>query len=158
MTGKDRQSKTATADELLRRFVRKGSEAVFTELVERYLGLVLGARKRIGNESMAEDIAQSTFAILARKAVRLKATPTLAAWLYRVTIVECTTSLRRHPDNETKMRTITERARLDAAGESVWQKLLISMTPSTICRPVIVTSCSCASGRTRVSRNRPRRG
>ena len=125
---------------------------MFTELVERYLGLVLGdARKRIGNESMAEDIAQSTFAILARKAVRLKATPTLAGWLYRVTIVECTASLRRHPDNETKMRTITERARLDAAGESVWrEKLPISMTPSTICRPVIVTSCSCASGRTRV--------
>ena len=125
MTKPNCQPESATDAELLGKFARGRSESAFTELVERYLGLVLGvARRRVGNVSMAEDIAQATFAILARKAAGLKATPTIAGWLYRVTMVECTAAIRRPRDQESKMKTITEQVRLEADGDSVWREKL----------------------------------
>lgn len=125
MNQTNRQPESSTDTALLEEFVRKGSELAFTELVERYLGLVLGvARRRIGNETLAEDIAQATFAILARKAAGLKATPTIAGWLYRVTMIECTAAIRRQLDQESKMKTITEQVRLEADGDSVWREKL----------------------------------
>lgn len=65
--------------DLLREFVTSRSESAFSALVGKYLGMTLGiARRRTGHQQLAEDIAQNVFAILARKAPGLKATPTLA--------------------------------------------------------------------------------
>ena len=70
--------------ELLRRYADHGTEAAFTELVQRHCNLVWAAARRVsGNGEIARDVAQTVFTDLARKAGRLPADTVLAGWLYR---------------------------------------------------------------------------
>ena len=107
--------------DLLRDFVSSRSEAAFSALVEKYLGMVLGtARRHTGNNALAEEIAQNVFAIIASKAPGLKATPTIAGWIHRVTMVECTAALRKEHNRDEKMKRVTEQLLPDAQGLDVW--------------------------------------
>jgi DNA-directed RNA polymerase specialized sigma24 family protein len=70
--------------ELLRRYVETRSEAAFAELVQRRIGLVYSvALRATRNVHRAEDVTQTVFADLARKAESLADRPVLAGWLYR---------------------------------------------------------------------------
>jgi RNA polymerase sigma factor (sigma-70 family) len=73
--------------ELLRRHVHEGSDAAFTQLVERHLGLVYSAAlRRLGGDGhAAADVAQQVFVALARQAPRLLQGPPLPGWLYSTT-------------------------------------------------------------------------
>jgi RNA polymerase sigma factor (sigma-70 family) len=79
----------AKADaQLLREYARQGSEAAFGEIVARYTDLVYSAvLRQVGSATLAEDVAQSVFTDLARKAAALAGTlqenGTIAGWLYR---------------------------------------------------------------------------
>ncbi|MEY2879353.1 MAG: hypothetical protein RLZZ15_1733 [Verrucomicrobiota bacterium] len=70
--------------ELLRRYVEERSEAAFTTIVQRHIGLVYSvALRRVGGDThLAEDVAQRVFGDLARKAASLSDRATLAGWLY----------------------------------------------------------------------------
>ncbi len=70
--------------ELLRLYATERSEKAFAELVRRHLGLVYHAALRQcgGDSHRAEDVAQTVFTDLARKAKDLSARPVLAGWLY----------------------------------------------------------------------------
>jgi len=70
--------------ELLRRYVEDGSQAAFTELVQRHLNMVyLAALRQVGrNAHTADDVTQKVFTDLARKAGSLRSRPNLAGWLY----------------------------------------------------------------------------
>jgi len=72
-----------TDSELLRWHVEDGSEAAFTELVQRYAGLVYAvAWRSVGGRShLASDIIQDVFILLARKEPMLIGQETLAGWL-----------------------------------------------------------------------------
>src|SRR5487761_2242430 len=76
-----------TDGELLRRFVRDQSEPAFAELVTRHVNLVHAAalRQVNGDAHLAEDVTQSVFADLARKAGQLLRHPSLTGWLYTST-------------------------------------------------------------------------
>ncbi len=77
---------TANDLDLLREFARENSQDAFTEIVRRHLGLVYSAALRqVRSPPLAEEIAQSVFADLAREAGRLKPDTVLTAWLYTVT-------------------------------------------------------------------------
>ncbi len=77
-----------TDAELLRRYVEDRTEDAFGELVRRHLNLVYSAaRRQVGGDAhLAEDVTQSVFADLAKKAPGLCTRPTpLNGWLYTST-------------------------------------------------------------------------
>ncbi|MGH7968193.1 MAG: RNA polymerase sigma factor, partial [Limisphaerales bacterium] len=72
---------------LLASYVRDGSEEAFREVVNRYINLVYStALRRVGGDShLAEDVSQTVFLHLARKAHRLPDEVLLGGWLHRDT-------------------------------------------------------------------------
>jgi RNA polymerase sigma factor (sigma-70 family) len=72
--------------ELLREYAKDGSEAAFTQLVQRHLDWVYSvARRQVADPALAEEVAQSVFALLARKANSLRPGTILGGWLFRTT-------------------------------------------------------------------------
>src|SRR5215212_4680683 len=82
--------------ELLHRYAEGRSEEAFAELVHRHLNLVYSAalRQLHGNTALAEDVMQSVFTDLARKATPLSTRPNLMGWLYTSTHFAATKALR----------------------------------------------------------------
>jgi RNA polymerase sigma factor (sigma-70 family) len=78
---------TTHDSELLKAYAADGSEPAFNELVRRHLGLVHSAALRLldGNTAEAEDVAQTVFTDLARKAHELASHGSLAGWLHTST-------------------------------------------------------------------------
>ena len=82
--------------QLLSRYAAEKSEAAFSALVQRHLGLVYSAalREMHGNEASAQDVSQAVFIELAKKAKQLSHHPSLAGWLY-TTVRHVSSNLRR---------------------------------------------------------------
>jgi len=77
----------STDAELLRRYVEERSEAAFAELVRLHLNLVyFAALRQVGGDThRAQDVAQTVFTDLARKARELTGRATLTGWLHTST-------------------------------------------------------------------------
>src|SRR5262245_15049802 len=69
--------------ELLARFIQHHDKDAFAALVARHGPMVLNACRRILPEDQAEDVAQATFLVLARRASSIRRPEALAAWLHR---------------------------------------------------------------------------
>ncbi|PYM14260.1 MAG: hypothetical protein DME18_07135 [Verrucomicrobia bacterium] len=77
---------TASDLELLQQYARRDSEEAFAALVSRHLDLVYSvALRQVRSPQLAEEVAQSVFADLARNIHKLKPDTILTAWLYQVT-------------------------------------------------------------------------
>jgi RNA polymerase sigma factor (sigma-70 family) len=70
--------------ELLSRYASRGDEAAFAEVVRRQVSLVYSVALRVtnGNTTLAEDVSQTVFTDLARKAGPLSHHAALAGWLH----------------------------------------------------------------------------
>src|SRR5689334_2375285 len=70
---------------LLQEYVDEGSEAAFREIVTRYIDLVysVALRRVSGDAHRAQDVVQTVFSDLARKAESLPANVMLGGWLHR---------------------------------------------------------------------------
>jgi RNA polymerase sigma factor (sigma-70 family) len=99
-------------DELLRRYAVEGSNEAFSELVQRYANFVYGAALRMTrNTHRAEEVTQSVFVVLARKAKALLGRRELAGWLHvtaRYAAADLARSEARRQRREREAETITE--------------------------------------------------
>ncbi|PTX94344.1 sigma-70 family RNA polymerase sigma factor [Opitutus sp. ER46] len=76
----------ATDHELLQAYLRVHSQGAFAELVRRHVDLVYSAaRRQVGAEHAAREVAQLVFLDLARHAARIRPGQPLAPWLHVVT-------------------------------------------------------------------------
>src|SRR5215831_6855452 len=81
---------------LVRAYVAEQSEAAFSTIVSRHVGLVHSAALRqLGDAHLAQDVTQAVFVILARKASTLNPDTVLSGWLYRTTRFACADVLKR---------------------------------------------------------------
>ncbi len=72
--------------ELLEQYARENRQEAFAALLDRHLKLVYSAALRqVRSPELAEEVAQSVFADLARNADKLEPKTNLTAWLYQVT-------------------------------------------------------------------------
>jgi RNA polymerase sigma factor (sigma-70 family) len=90
--------------ELLRSYAVDRSESAFAELVDRHVGLVYSAALRQvgGNVHLAQEVTQSVFIDLARKAGRLVRHASLTGWLY--TSVRFAAATARRGDQRRQQR------------------------------------------------------
>jgi RNA polymerase sigma factor (sigma-70 family) len=90
--------------ELLRRYAEADSEEAFAELVRRRLDLVYSAALRQVNRDtrLAQEVAQSVFTDLARKATALSRRQDLAGWLYTSTRFAAAKAVRTERRRQTR--------------------------------------------------------
>ncbi len=84
------------SQKLLADYIKNGSEPAFRELVRRYINLVHSTAVRLvnGDSHLAEDITQTVFVDLARKARTLPPDVMLGGWLHRDTCFVAGTTMR----------------------------------------------------------------
>ena len=80
---------------LLAEYAENGSETAFREVVDRYINLVYSTALRLvnGNTHLAEDVTQTVFIDLARKARSLPCGVVLAGWLHHHTCYKASTAV-----------------------------------------------------------------
>lgn len=113
--------------ELLRRYVEERSESAFAELVQRKAGLVYSAALRQvgGDMLLAQDVSQSVFIDLARKAREVSSRPVLTSWLYVSTRFAALNAVREKKRREAREREahIMDEIERTSVSEVDWERL-----------------------------------
>src|SRR2546426_9498490 len=113
--------------ELLRRYAQHRDEAAFERLVQRHVNLVFSAalRQTDGDAQTAEDVTQTVFADLARKACPLARRGGITGWLYISTRFAAAKMRRAEQRRKTREHEMTEMNATSGgeAAPSHWQEL-----------------------------------
>lgn len=110
--------------QLLRQYVEEGSEQAFGELVTRHIDLVYAAalRRAGGDAHFAQDVTQTVFTDLARKAKTLPCDVLLGGWLYRHTCFTAAKAVRAERRRQAREREAAEMNSTNDS-ESAWDRL-----------------------------------
>ena len=111
--------------QLLQLYKREGSESAFGELVSGHIDLVYSTALRAvnGDSHMAQDVTQTVFIDLARKAGSLPRGVVLAGWLHRHTCFRAATAIRTEQRRRTREQTAIEMRALDEDTELPWTQI-----------------------------------
>ncbi len=110
--------------DLLQCYARAGDQAAFTELVARHLNLVYSAaRRQVHPPQLAEDVTQSVFLDLARRARDFPSGQPLAPWLHVVTRRTAIDAHRRESRHHAREQTAREIAAMTTPDPSPWTHL-----------------------------------
>jgi RNA polymerase sigma factor (sigma-70 family) len=81
--------------ELIQHYRRNGSERAFETLVNRHVDFVYcAALRQVRDPSLAEDVSQAVFVLLAQKAKNFRSGTVLVSWLFRTTRYIASRALR----------------------------------------------------------------
>jgi len=110
--------------QLLARYVKEGSEPAFGELVARYINLVYStAVRQVSDAHLAQDIVQTVFTALARKAPVLPRDVILGGWLYRHTCFVSSQARRTELRRQARERQAVAMNELSNEPEHSWDQL-----------------------------------
>jgi RNA polymerase sigma factor (sigma-70 family) len=111
--------------ELLRRYAGTKSEEAFAELVRRHVNLVYSAalRQVNGNAHLAQDVAQTVFTDLARKAASLSRRGSLTGWLYTSAHFAAAKIVRTENRRRDREENFMREPISETAPELDWEKL-----------------------------------
>lgn len=114
---------------LLAEYAQTGSESAFQELVVRYLDLVYSTalRQVAGDRHLAEDVAQTVFVHLARKAGRIPGEARLGGWLYQDTCHVAATVMRGERRRHARERRAAEMNFLQGREDCERSDLLLAL-------------------------------
>jgi RNA polymerase sigma factor (sigma-70 family) len=112
-------------NELLWDYARNGSEKAFAEIVRGHVDFVYSTalRKVGGDAHLAEDVTQTVFADLARKAKSMGKDVVLIGWLHRDTCFRAADVVRKERRRRAREQKAAEMHMLDKAGEDVWARV-----------------------------------
>ncbi len=124
--------------ELLRAFVTNGSQDAFAQIVERHLGLVFSAALRqVGDRSPAEELTQTVFLVLARKASEIAPEVVLPAWLVVTTRFAAANARRREQRRRQAEHEIMKEFNPQAGADRPWTEIAPQLDEAlTKLRPV----------------------
>ena len=113
--------------QLLQAYAKSRSEAAFAELVRRHLDWVYSvALRHVGSPHLAEDVVQSVFVLLARKASGLRPGTLLGGWLFRTTrhvAAHARRAEQRRKSRETTACTMSHDTTAPDTDDILWQQL-----------------------------------
>jgi RNA polymerase sigma factor (sigma-70 family) len=111
--------------QLLLRFAVEGSDDAFRELVARHIDLVYSAAVRLagGDAHLAQDITQTVFVDLARKAPGLPREVVLAGWLYRHTCFTASKAVRTERRRQARELTAMEMNAPTDQADANWEQI-----------------------------------
>jgi RNA polymerase sigma factor (sigma-70 family) len=110
-------------EQLLHAYARERSESAFGELVTRHIDFVYSAALRVvnGDSHLAQDVTQTVFIDLARKAGSLPRDVVLAGWLHRHTCYTAAKAVRTERRRQTREQTAMEMRALDDNTRPPWE-------------------------------------
>ena len=111
--------------QLIRQYAAQRSEPAFAELVRRHLKMVYGAalRQVHGDAHLAEDVAQSVFSDLARKAGKLQHNHSIAGWLHASTRFAAANAMRAETRRRTREQAVVSMNEMNSNANASWNEL-----------------------------------
>jgi RNA polymerase sigma factor (sigma-70 family) len=114
-----------TDRELLADFARTGAEHAFAALVRRHINLVYStARRFTGDDTLAADITQAVFILLARKAGGISSRVVLTGWLYQAARLMAANALKQKIRRENREQEAFMQSTLNQNGtDAAWKQI-----------------------------------